>query len=72
MCFLHAFLANGATQIHGRVPTAATVALSDIGFPLSGSMSMGFAVGFMKDVRNIHTIFLREQVKGQSKGIMEG
>jgi len=48
MCFLHAFLANRATQIHGLVPTAATVALSDIGFPLSASMSMGFGVGFMK------------------------
>jgi ribonuclease PH len=43
-----AILANGTTQIHGLVPTAATVALSDFGFPITGSMSMSFAVGFMK------------------------
>jgi hypothetical protein len=46
-----AILANAATQIHvlgGTDYTTATVALSDISIPLTGSMSMGFAVGFMK------------------------
>jgi hypothetical protein len=42
------FLANAATQIHGIGSTdytTATVALSDIGIPLTGSMSMGFMKG---------------------------
>jgi hypothetical protein len=46
-----AILANAATQIHGLGAadyTTATTALSDIGIPLTGSMSMGFAIGFMK------------------------
>jgi uncharacterized membrane protein (Fun14 family) len=46
-----AILANAATQIHGiggTNYTMATAALSDLGIPLAGSTSIGFAVGFMK------------------------
>jgi uncharacterized membrane protein (Fun14 family) len=45
-----AILANAATQFHGigSTDTMATAALSDIGIPLTRSISMGFAVGFMK------------------------
>jgi uncharacterized membrane protein (Fun14 family) len=46
-----ATLASAASEIHGiggTDYTMATAALSDIGIPLTGSTSMGFAVGFMK------------------------
>jgi uncharacterized membrane protein (Fun14 family) len=41
-------LANAATQIPGFSSGDHTAVLSIIGIPLSGSMSMGFAIGFMK------------------------
>jgi uncharacterized membrane protein (Fun14 family) len=46
-----AILANAVTQIHGiggTDYTMATMTLSDLGIPLTGSTSIGFAVGFMK------------------------
>lgn len=41
-------LANATTQIPGFSGSDHTVALSNLGIPLTGSMSMGFAIGFMK------------------------
>jgi uncharacterized membrane protein (Fun14 family) len=49
-------VANATTQISNHISNVAnsnnhtthTLALSDIGIPLTGSMAMGFAVGFMK------------------------
>ena len=43
-------LANATTQIPGLSGTSHTAALTitNSGIPLTGSMSMGFAVGFMK------------------------
>jgi uncharacterized membrane protein (Fun14 family) len=41
-------LANATTQIPGFNNTDHIAALSNLGIPLTGSMSMGFAVGFIK------------------------
>jgi len=49
-------LANATTQISNHISnvtdsnnhTVATLAISNFGIPLTGSMAMGFAVGFMK------------------------
>lgn len=44
-------LANATTQIPGFNSSAvhtASVGITDLGIPLTGSMSMGFAIGFMK------------------------
>jgi len=49
-------IANGTTQISNHFSNvtdsnnhaAPTLALSHLGIPLTGSMAMGFAVGFMK------------------------
>ena len=49
-------LANATTQISNHISnitnsnnhTASTLAISNFGIPLTGSMAMGFAVGFMK------------------------
>ena len=40
-------LANATTRIRGFNNGDHTVALSNLGIPLTGSMSMGFAIGFM-------------------------
>ena len=41
-------LANATTQIPGFNSNYHTGALSNLGVPLTGSMSMGFAIGFMR------------------------
>jgi len=41
-------LANATTQIPGFSSNGHTLALSNLGIPLTGSMSVGFAIGFMK------------------------
>jgi uncharacterized membrane protein (Fun14 family) len=41
-------LADASTQIPGFSSSDHTAALSNLGIPLTGSMSMGFAVGFIK------------------------
>ena len=49
-------LANATTQISGHISSATdsnnqvatALAISNLGIPLTGSMAMGFAVGFMK------------------------
>lgn len=41
-------LANATTQIPGFSSGDHTAVLSNLGIPLTGSMSMGFAIGFMK------------------------
>jgi uncharacterized membrane protein (Fun14 family) len=41
-------LANATTQIPGFNSSDHIAALSNLGIPLTGSMSMGFAIGFMK------------------------
>jgi hypothetical protein len=41
-------LSNATTQIPGFNISDHTAALSNLGIPLTGSMSMGFAVGFIK------------------------
>jgi len=41
-------LANATTQVPGFNSGDHTAALSNLGVPLTGSMSMGFAIGFMK------------------------
>jgi uncharacterized membrane protein (Fun14 family) len=49
-------LANATTQISNHISnvtdsnnhTVATLTISNFGIPLTGSMAMGFAVGFMK------------------------
>jgi len=43
-------LANATTQIpgFGAGDHTTAVAVSNLGIPLTGSMSMGFAIGFMK------------------------
>jgi uncharacterized membrane protein (Fun14 family) len=41
-------LANATTQIPGFNKSDHLAALSNLGIPLTGSMSTGFAVGFMK------------------------
>lgn len=41
-------LANATTQIPGFNNTDHTAALSNLGIPLTGSMSMGFTIGFLK------------------------
>lgn len=49
-------LANATTQISNHISngteinnhTVTTLAISNLGIPLTGSMAMGFAVGFMK------------------------
>jgi hypothetical protein len=50
------YVANAATQISGHISSATdsnnhaatALAISNLGIPLTGSMTMGFAVGFMK------------------------
>jgi len=41
-------LANAATQIPGFSGSDHTGVISNIGIPLTGSMSMGIAIGFLK------------------------
>jgi len=41
-------LANSTMHIPGFSNTDHTAILSNLGIPLTGSMSMGFAIGFMK------------------------
>jgi hypothetical protein len=41
-------LANATTQIPGLGAENHTAALSNLGIPLTGSMSFGLAIGFMK------------------------
>jgi uncharacterized membrane protein (Fun14 family) len=49
-------IANATTQISGHISSATdsnnhattALAISNLGIPLTGSMAMGFAVGFMK------------------------
>lgn len=41
-------LANATAQIPGFSSSDHTIALSNLGIPLTGSLSMGFAIGFMK------------------------
>jgi len=41
-------LANATTQIPGFNSSDHIAALSNLGIPLTGSMSMGFAIGFLK------------------------
>ena len=41
-------LVNTTTQLPGFSNADHTLALSNPGIPLTGSMSMGFAIGFMK------------------------
>jgi uncharacterized membrane protein (Fun14 family) len=41
-------LANATTQIPGFNSGDHTAALSNLGIPLTGSISMGFAVGFIR------------------------
>ncbi|MGC2571760.1 MAG: FUN14 domain-containing protein [Candidatus Nitrosopolaris sp.] len=41
-------LANATAQIPGFSSSDNTIALSNLGIPLTGSLSMGFAIGFMK------------------------
>jgi uncharacterized membrane protein (Fun14 family) len=41
-------LANATTQIPGFTSGDHTAVLSNLGIPLTGSMSMGFAIGFLK------------------------
>jgi uncharacterized membrane protein (Fun14 family) len=41
-------LANATTQIPGFKNMDHNMALSNLGIPLTGSMSMGFAIGFLK------------------------
>jgi len=41
-------LANASTQIPGFSSGDHSATLSNLGIPLTGSMSMGFAVGFIK------------------------
>jgi len=41
-------LANATTQLPGLNSGDHVAALSNLGIPLTGSMSMGFAIGFMK------------------------
>jgi uncharacterized membrane protein (Fun14 family) len=44
-----AMLANALTQILGLTTSGHTnLAISNFGIPLTGSMSMGFAIGFMR------------------------
>jgi uncharacterized membrane protein (Fun14 family) len=41
-------LANATTHIPGFTSSDHTAALSILGIPLTGSVSMGFAIGFLK------------------------
>jgi uncharacterized membrane protein (Fun14 family) len=41
-------LANASTQVPGFSSGDHIAALSNLGIPLTGSMSMGFAIGFLK------------------------
>jgi len=41
-------LANATTQIPGFNNSHEIVGLANLGIPLTGSMSMGFAIGFLK------------------------
>jgi hypothetical protein len=43
-----ATLTDATTQIPGLNNSDHTAALSNLGIPLTGSLSMGFAVGFIK------------------------
>jgi hypothetical protein len=41
-------VANASTQIPGFSGGDHTVVLSNLGIPLTGSVAMGFAIGFMR------------------------
>jgi uncharacterized membrane protein (Fun14 family) len=42
------YISNGSSDVHAGAATASSLAMTNFGIPLTGSMSAGFTIGFIK------------------------